>query len=139
MSALNPLTWIAGDSNMPKIKKRVATMVKTGTVMLDCMFCRSPTRTDAQTTAVLCGNCTAKLCDAPVQPRPVLTATEQELRRTARARATEERAAHLKAHGTAGRGRGWHLKKLFEWNGAFYSFGTLISAERARELQQVNT
>lgn len=134
MSALKVPTWIVGETNMPKLKKRVAQVrVQTGNHMLDCMFCRTPTRTDINVSSVLCGNCVARLADAPARVAPVVTPEVKAERAQARAeRKIAKQAA--KAAAPAGRGRGWHLKRLFMWEGQAYSFGKPITAKQASKL-----
>ena len=123
---------------MPKMKKPQAVR-QTGTKMLECMFCRTPTRTDADTSAILCGGCTARLADPAPTPKPSVNPSEayaQKQQRKAERVAAKKQAAARKAAAVKGRGRGWHLKRVFEWEGQFYSFGELITEARARELMR---
>lgn len=108
--------------------------VNRGNKIVDCFFCHTPTETNADTSALLCGRCVSKLTGAPELPKPQLTAEARKVRKMERtARREAKRAAQL-ANPTRGRGRGWHLKRVFEWEGQFYSFGQPITAEQAREL-----
>ena len=94
---------------------------------LDCIFCKQPVQVDSRTGAALCGDCVAKLSDAPIMPKPtvVVSIEDKKARKAAR---LAKKAAKLEAKKTAkkGRGRGWHLKQLFEFDGEFYSFGKKI-------------
>jgi ribosomal protein L37AE/L43A len=121
---------------MPRIAKK-QTIRQTGTQMLDCMFCRTPTKTDMDTSAILCGNCTARLADPAVRPSPTVNPTEayaaRQERKQQRVEARKQAQAR-KSNAVKGRGRGWHLKRVFEWEGQFYSFGELITPARAQEL-----
>lgn len=125
---------------MPRLKKTAKQQTRqTGSKMLDCMFCRTPTRCDAETSAILCGGCVAKLTDAPAPVKPSVSPQERyaqkEQRKLERAQRKQEATAR-KSNAVKGRGRGWHLRKVFEWEGQFYSFGELITPARARELMK---
>jgi hypothetical protein len=104
---------------------------------LECFFCRKIVQVDAKTGATLCATCVSKLADAPVQPKPtvVVTAAEKKARKEERLAKT---AATLAAKKTAtkGKGRGWHLKELFAWEGEFYSFGQKISDAAVAKLKK---
>ena len=111
-------------------------MAKT-TKDIDCFFCGKTVTSDSRVGAVLCGECVAKLSDAPVQPKPtvVVSADEKKARKEAR---VEKKKAKLEAKKTAkkGKGRGWHLKQLFEFEGTFYSFGKLIGDAEVAKIRK---
>jgi hypothetical protein len=119
-------THIRGIVDMPKMRKQAHP--QTGNKMIECLFCRTPTRTDNNTSALLCGRCVIRLSD-PVS-RPSVAPEVVAARKQARA----ERKAERKATVPSGRGRGWHLKRLFIWEGQAYSFGKPISAQAAAQL-----
>jgi hypothetical protein len=103
------------------------------------MFCRTPTRCDTDTASILCGRCVARLADAPAQPKPTVNPTEayaQKQQRKLEREQHRKQAQVRKAAVVKGRGRGWHLKRVFEWEGQFYSFGELITPTRAQELMK---
>ena len=134
MSALKLPTWTVRNTNMPKLKKRVqAVRPLTGNKMLDCMFCRTPTRTDINTTSVLCGACVSRLADPPARVAAPVSPEVKAARKQERVERKAERVA-AKAAAPKGRGRGWHLKRLFMWEGQAYSFGKPISAKEATKL-----
>lgn len=105
---------------------------------MNCFFCRAEAgKADKDVKAVLCGNCVQRLCGAP-EPSvtaPKLSFEERKARKTARA---EKKVAKLEQLKTAkrGRGRGWHLKKLFEADGQYFSMGKEINALEANKLRK---
>lgn len=104
---------------------------------LDCFFCGKTVTTDSRVASILCGDCVAKLSDAPIQPKPtvLVSADEKKARKEAR---VNKKKAKLEAKKTAkkGRGRGWHLKELFEFDGEFYSFGKLIDVAAVAKIRR---
>jgi hypothetical protein len=112
-------------TNKPQLRQQ-------GSKMLECMFCRVSTRCDQNTVSVLCGTCVANLTDAPAPPRQPVTDEARAERKAARAERKQQKAVAPKAN--CGRGRGWHLKKLFMWEGQAYSFGKPITAREATRL-----
>lgn len=116
---------------MPKTAK--PQVRSTGSKMLACMFCKTETRTDSSTTSVLCGRCVSRLADAPAPVQPAVAPAVKAARKAERAERKQARVA-AKAAAPAGRGRGWHLKKLFMWEGQAYSFGKPITPKEASRL-----
>lgn len=116
---------------MPKIAKKQQ-IRQSGSKTLACMFCRTETRADADASAILCGRCVARLADAPAPVKQPVTAEQKQERKVARQERKQQKAVAPKA--SAGRGRGWHLKRLFMWEGQAYSFGQPISAKEATKL-----
>jgi hypothetical protein len=105
---------------------------------LDCFWCgKTVMATDARMHAVLCGDCVAKLSDAPIQPKPTVVVSVEEKKARKEAR-VEKKKAKLEAKKTAkkGRGRGWHLKQLFEFEGEFYSFGKKIGDAEVAKIRK---
>jgi hypothetical protein len=106
---------------------------------MKCFFCDTPVPgTDAKTTkAVLCGKCVARLSDPPdLKPPPAkLSVEEKEVKK---AEKEEKKAAKLEKMKTAKRGfgRGWHLKKLFEFEGKYFSMGKEITDAEAAKLRK---
>ena len=104
---------------------------------VDCFFCGKTVATDSRVGALLCGDCTARLSDAPIQPKTIvkLDPDEKKARKEAR---VEKKKAKLEAKKTAkkGKGRGWHLKQLFEFDGEFYSFGKLINDAQVAKIRK---
>lgn len=119
-------------------------MAKNSLKALDCFFCRKSVQVDARTAAVLCDTCIARISDPPAIPvtLPKLSVEEKALRKSERALRKKARL-EAKKNAKSGRGRGWHLKQLFESDGEFYSFGKLIDdaavAKIRRKLKKVNT
>lgn len=104
---------------------------------VDCFFCGKTVATDSRVGALLCGDCTARLSDAPIQPKTIvkLDPDEKKARKEAR---IEKKKAKLEAKKTAkkGKGRGWHLKQLFEFDGEFYSFGKKIGDAEVAKIRK---
>src|ERR1017187_7788731 len=94
---------------------------------IECIFCKRPTMVDNKVHAVLCPRCVQHVVDPPTQPKPYV-APNVEAKEAKKAERAEKKKAKLEAKKTAkrGKGRGWHLKQLFEWEGQFYSFGKAI-------------
>lgn len=105
---------------------------------MNCFYCRNDAgRIGTDVKAVLCGTCVQRLTDAPA-PAPTVTklsVEEKAARKTARA---ERKVAKLEKLKTAkrGRGRGWHLKKLFEADGTYFSMGKEITAVEAAKIRK---
>ena len=106
-------------------------------VMRDCAFCRKPMETDPDTSNILCDTCVARLCDPPAQPKPTVVVSVEEKKARKEEREAKKKAK-LEAKKTAkrGKGRGWHLKQLFEYEGKYYSFGKEITSEAAVKLRK---
>lgn len=105
---------------------------------MDCFFCHEPAgKVSKDVRAVLCGNCTARLANPPEnKPAAVkYTAEEKATRKAERAARKVEKLEKMKS-AIKGRGRGWHLKKLFAFEGKFYSFGKEISDVEAAKLRK---
>jgi hypothetical protein len=92
---------------------------------------------DTKTGAVLCAKCVARMSDAPAQPKPtvVVTADEKKARKEARAEKKATRLAALK-NKKKGKGRGFHLKQLAEFEGDFYSFGKKITDAEVAKIRK---
>jgi len=48
----------------------------------------------------------------------------------------QKKAEKLEKMKTRGRGKGWHLKRLFEFDGKFYSFGKEIDPSSALKIKK---
>lgn len=83
----------------------------------------------------ICSRCTAKMVPAPEEKPKVVALTPEE--KEAKAVAKEEKKkAKLEKMKIKGRGKGWHLKRLFEFDGKFYSFGKEIDAAEAFKIKK---
>lgn len=105
---------------------------------MNCFFCRADAgRVSKDAKAVLCATCVQKLAGAPEIKAPVVKlSAEQKLeRKQARAAKKVARLEKLKT-AVRGRGRGWHLKKLFEFEGQYFSMGKLITADEAMKIRK---
>jgi len=96
---------------------------------LECKVCNNLVENvAADIKAVTCSDCVANIVPAPEQPKVIqhLSLDEKKERKAARA---VKKAAKLESLKTAkkGKGKGWHLKKLFDWEGTFYSFGKPVT------------
>lgn len=105
---------------------------------MDCFFCRCDAgRTNKDTKAVLCGSCVQKLVNPPdLKPVPEKLSPEAKAeKRQAKVAKRTEKLEKLKS-ATRGRGRGWHLKKLFEFDGEYFSMGKAITAAEAVKIRK---
>lgn len=105
---------------------------------MNCFFCRADAgRTSKDAKAVLCARCVQRLVGAPDIKPPVekLTAEQKAERKQARAAKKVAKLEKLKT-ATRGRGRGWHLKKLFEFEGQYFSMGEAITADQAMKIRK---
>jgi hypothetical protein len=105
---------------------------------MDCFFCRGDAgRTNKDVKAVLCGTCVQKLVNPPdLKPVPEKLSPEAKAeRKQAKAAKRVEKLEKLKT-AARGRGRGWHLKKLFEFEGQYFSMGKAITAAEALKLRK---
>ena len=105
---------------------------------MHCFFCHDDVPgVGKEIKAVLCGRCTARLSDPPhLAPPPVkLTVEEKEAKKAAK---VEKKKAKLEKLKTAKRGfgRGWHLKKLFEFENEYFSFGKKITTAEAVKIRR---
>lgn len=105
---------------------------------MNCFYCRNDAgKVGTDTKAVLCGDCVQRLTGAPdlAPVAPKLTSEEKAARKTARA---ERKVAKLEKLKTAkrGRGRGWHLKRLFEFEGQYFTMGQEITAAQAAKIRK---
>lgn len=95
---------------------------------LRCLWCRAGVSVDVKTGATLCAKCVSRLSDPPIQPKvfvPV-SAEEKKVRKAGRVEKKQARLEALKQK-KRGKGRGFHLRELAEFEGMFYSFGKSIS------------
>lgn len=104
---------------------------------LGCFYCGEDCNVDKDAKAVLCSNCTNTIHtgrgEPPKEPAKALTSEEKIARKVAR----EERKkakANAKPKGPS-KGRGWHLKGYFEWEGEVYTFGQKASKADAARLK----
>jgi hypothetical protein len=68
---------------------------------------------------------------------PKVTVTLPRSERIARKAARHlRRKEKLAASKSAGKGRGWHLKKLFLWEDSYFSFGKPIDAAEAVKIKK---
>lgn len=106
--------------------------------MIKCFWCRADVPQAAKgTAAALCSGCVQRLCGAPdIKPVAEKLTTEQKAeRKQARAVKKVAKLEKLKS-ATRGRGRGWHLKKLFEFEGRYFSMGEEITAAEAMKIRK---
>lgn len=102
---------------------------------IDCIFCKRPMWVDIGAKAGLCDKCVHRVADAPEMPKPVVRTSKEERIAKKEARLAK-RKAKLEKSKTRGKGKGWHLKKLFEFDGQFYSFGKEITDAEAAKLKK---
>jgi len=105
---------------------------------VNCFFCKTEVkRTNADVRAVLCDRCVQRCLGAPEIKEPVkkVTYEEKKVRKAERLARKAGKLEKLKT-ATRGKGRGWHLKKLFHYEGTFYSFGEVIDAAQAERLKK---
>lgn len=105
---------------------------------MHCFWCRNfVPQASKGTAAVLCSHCVQRLAGAPdlKPPAEKLTAEQKAERKAEKAK---KKADKLEAMKTAvrGRGRGWHLKRLFEFDGKYYSMGKEISSVEAMKIRK---
>jgi hypothetical protein len=104
---------------------------------MDCFFCKADAgRVSKDAKAVLCATCVQKLVNPPdIKPVPEKLSPEAKAeRKAAKVAKRTEKLEKLKT-ATRGRGRGWHLKKLFEFDGQYFSMGKEVSAAEALKLK----
>lgn len=104
---------------------------------MNCFYCRNDAgKTGNETIAILCGDCVQRLTGAPdLKPiAPKLSIEERAAKKALKLQKKTEKLEHMKTQ-TRGRGRGWHLKKLFEFQGMYYSMGIEITAIEAMKLK----
>jgi glutaredoxin 2 len=81
-------------------KKKVNTIITSGTKVLLCSSCLvSKIKTDINTVSLVCGRCVA----------------------------IQANTAENEVESIPNKPRGWHFKKVFEFNGSVYSYGKEIS------------
>lgn len=107
--------------------------------MMKCFFCEYPVKTSnpKDTKSVLCGTCVAKLSDPPElkEPPAKLSIEEKEAKKVEKEKKKTEKLEKMKT-AKRGFGRGWHLKKLFEFEGQYFSMGKEITAAEASKLRK---
>ena len=103
--------------------------------IVPCIWCREDVSVDAGTKdSALCGKCTSRLADPPQLAAPVKKLTVEEIEAKQAAKAARKTATVKKS---TGKGKGWHLKKLFEWEGQFYSFGKPVDTAEAVAIKKL--
>lgn len=103
-----------------------------------CFFCRNACpQASKDATAVLCSHCVQKLVGPPdlKPPAEKLSAEEKAERKAAKEAKKAEKLEKMKT-AVRGRGRGWHLKRLFEFDGKYYSMGKEISSVEAMKIRK---
>ena len=103
-----------------------------------CFFCRRDVPShDPKAKAVLCSHCVSRLAGAPELPSPVQRLSYEERKAKKEAKA-EKKKAKLEAMKTKtrGKGKGWHLKRVFHYEGQYFSFGKEITPEAAAKLMK---
>lgn len=105
---------------------------------MNCFWCRSHVpQASKGTAAVLCSGCVQRLVGAPdIKPPAEKLTTEQRAERKAERAAKKVAKLEKLKTATRGRGRGWHLKKLFEFDGKYYSMGEEITAAEAMKIRK---
>jgi hypothetical protein len=107
------------------------------TLML-CFFCKRDVPShDPKAKAVLCGHCVARLAGAPELPAPIqrLSYDERKAKKEAKIAKKKAKLESMKTK-TRGKGKGWHLKKVFAFEGSYFSFGKEITAAEAAKLMK---
>jgi len=105
---------------------------------MDCFFCGNLVDgVGHDTVAVLCSTCTSRLTGVP-EEKPQVQRLPYEERKARKEARQAKKLAKLEQKKSAkrGRGRGWHLKKLYEEDGKFYSFGKEIDASTVVKLKK---
>lgn len=105
---------------------------------MNCFFCRNDAgRVSKDAKAVLCATCTQRLVAPPELKSPIakLSAEDKAARKAEKAAKKVAKLEKLKT-ATRGRGRGWHLKKLFEFEGEYFSMGKAITADEAMKIRK---
>lgn len=103
-----------------------------------CFFCKREVEDTADDlAAVLCARCVAR-CVGPPEFKtqaPKVSYDEKKARKLER---EEKKKAKLETMKTAkrGKGRGWHLKKLFQYEDKFFSYGEEVTALVAAKLKK---
>lgn len=89
-------------------------------------------------TGLICSRCVSKMVAPPDPPKSVTKANSASPEEKAAKAAEKEKkkAEKLEKMKTRGRGKGWHLKRLFEYDGKFYSFGKEIDANSALKIKK---
>lgn len=102
-----------------------------------CIFCRRSVVIDARNASALCAVCVAKLADAPPPPKTIVVlAPEEKEAKKEEKRAKKVAKLEAKKTATRGKGRGWHLKQLFEWEGEFFSFGKPVNGTDVAKIRK---
>jgi hypothetical protein len=105
---------------------------------MDCFFCKADAgRVSKDAKAVLCATCVQKLVNPPdLKPVPEKLSPEAKAeKKAAKVAKRTEKLEKLKT-ATRGRGRGWHLKKLFEFEGEYFTMGKNITAAEAAKIRK---
>jgi hypothetical protein len=103
-----------------------------------CFFCKRDVPShDPKAKAVLCSSCVARLAGAPDLAPPVqrLSKAERDERKEAKLAKKKAKLEAMKTK-TRGKGKGWHLKKVFAFEGSYFSFGKEITAAEAAKLMK---
>ena len=106
--------------------------------MMSCSRCFNDVeRHGEKLKSILCSDCVAREAAPPEIHAPIqrLSAEEKKARKEAR---LEKRKAKLEAMKTKtrGKGKGWHLKRLFMFEGLYFSFGKEITAVEAAKIMK---
>lgn len=105
---------------------------------MECFFCRRVVESHGEKVkAVLCSNCVARLSPAPEPVAPIqrLSYEERKAKKEAKKAKKLEKLEKMKT-AKRGKGRGWHLKKVFVFEGNYFSFGEPIDAATAAKLMK---
>lgn len=84
---------------------------------------------------VTCSRCVQGLVGAP-EIKPTVPRIPYELRKLRKEMKNMSGDSVVVPSNTVNKGRGWHLKKLVEIDGTFYSFGKIVDSATAQELQK---
>ncbi len=104
---------------------------------IHCIFCKRPTMVDAKIHAVLCPRCVQHVADPPALPKPsVIVSAEDKAARKAERLQRKKDKLEAKKTAKKGKGRGWHLKQLFEFDGQFYTFGKEIGDAEVAKIRK---
>ena len=102
-----------------------------------CVSCTNDVPNVNKTTkSVTCPRC-VQLATSPPDLSPVIVRLSYEERKDRKAERAVRKAARIQAllNKPKGRGRGWHLKRTFPWEGKFYSYGEEVTEQAYRKLQ----
>jgi hypothetical protein len=87
--------------------------------------------------SILCSDCVAREAAPPEIHAPIqrLSPDEKKAKKEARLAKRKAKLEAMKTK-TRGKGKGWHLKRLFMFEGLYFSFGKEITAVEAAKIMK---